>query len=441
MTVIDLGDVSAPPADSRPPAPARRSRRVAAGVALLCAVTLGAAAPAPEPPVRELWSTDAARGGGTALTADTLYLTRRTGGQPVLTAFELATGAVRWARPLPDGFGDGDPAPIRVADGMVRLPGSPRVVEFPAGEEPQGWFTYPGELAVLDAATGAQRWRMSGEIQASTRESALLADRDARGELRAMRLVDAHTGDILWDRALAHVREVLIQYAGDRPARIVTVGGTGEITVHRYADGAPVAHRPAPGHGTGQDTVATIAGEQLVVTSTDRLGATITAYRLDDPATRLWSIRTVRATLVTDCRPVLCLARGAEVAGLDPATGASRWLLPGKAGVDPVAPGRLLAYSDADPPREVLVDAATGRMIGDGGTGWPMPSDDSAGSRVLLRASRTDPARTVISRLDLDTGRVTDAGTVESTEGLDCDSTGRFLVCQRPGRTVVTAIG
>jgi hypothetical protein len=271
MSAIDLGDVSAPAG-----APTRRARgRIARGrvsrgwiaLALSGPLTLGAAAVPPRPRVHQLWTAEMAGEGGVALTEDVAFVARAASGRITMTAYDLATGAIRWARPLD--ARSGELMSISVADGMVQLGGPPAYAALPGGT-----MVYPAELTVLDAATGE-----------------------------------------------------------------------------------------------------------------------------------------------------------------------SRWLLTGRGGVNQAGPGRLLAYSNDEQPAQAVVDAATGRVLADAGAGWPMPASGTSGRVVLLRASATDPTRSVVSRIDPVDGRVTAIGTVESTEGVVCDGTGRFLVCQRPDRIVVTTLG
>ncbi|KUL40699.1 outer membrane protein assembly factor BamB family protein [Actinoplanes awajinensis] len=436
MSVIDLGEVRAHEPAEHPvaePLPLRGFRRAAvAVVAIACALTLGAAAPVPPPLVRDVWSTAGPRDGAMLIGTDTVYLT---GSQGEITAHDLATGTVRWSRTLDAGGG-----PSEEVAGLLLVLGSLKTVML-TGEDQSSTLMWSDGVIMLDPATGAERWRGPGDQLASTPDTMLLADRGDDGEARAMRLVTTRTGDVLWTRPLARAADAQIQYDDGRPARIVTTAPD-EINIYRYADGAPLAHR---GFTWTDDTRpesarATIAGDRLVVTWTDRRGSTVTAFRPDDLDTPLWSLRTLRYALVTPCGPVVCLAEGAEVSGLDPATGASRWQLPGPAGINVAGTGRLLAYTDRDPPSETLVDATTGRVLGDSAVGWQMNRTDPA-ARILLRAGRDDPDQVVISRMDLETGRVAVLGTVGSAEWHDCGSTARFLVCRRGDRVVVTAIG
>ncbi|GAA4592485.1 outer membrane protein assembly factor BamB [Actinoplanes octamycinicus] len=426
MTVIDLGDLSVHPDEPPAPPPARRlpRRPAAALVALLCAVTLGAAA-TPDPPlVHEVWSVPAEQGDGLATTEDTVYVARATDGRTVLSAYELATGATRWTRDLPWVSGGGL-LTFLAGDGMVQLADTPR---GSIGDRPEAF--YPSRATVVDAATGEVRWRTTGEVQHTTPEAVLLADRDDLGEITALRLAGARTGEIRWTRPVRRV--IRLELDG---SRIVTVTEAGEAAVYRYADGTPLA-RGRVAWNTDRDlgAQALIHDGRYVVTRTDPLGATVTAYRLTDLRPD-WSLRTLRSSLISDCGPVLCLSRGADVAGLEPATGTTRWVLAGQGFVNRAGPDRLLAAgTDTDQPAQTLVDAATGRVIAGLGPGWP-------DGDLLIGNTTGSPVRTVLSRMDLVAGRSTPVGTVESIEGVYCSVTGRFLACRRPGRIVVTAVG
>ncbi|GAA2894885.1 hypothetical protein Acy02nite_59350 [Actinoplanes cyaneus] len=394
-------------------------------IALICLFALAASGGPPVPQVRQLWTTGLTERDSFALTADTVYLVRRSG----LTAYDLATGAVRWRRDLPLPYSD--LTSMRVTDGMVLLGGPPEFVTAPGF--PSGAMAYPTELIVLDAATGADRWRAPGEVFDSTAGAVLLADRDAHGELHAMRLVGASDGVLRWTRPLTRALDVQTS-----PGRIVTTTA-GEVTTYRHDDGTPLASRRIEASQDWVNSTTMVSGERLLVTRADPRGATITAYRLDDLA-ELWSRRTLRGAYVTECGPVVCLSSGAELSGLDAATGEPRWSSSGWAGVDVAGPGRLLAYSTADEPEHALMDAATGRLLGRPSPGWPTPAGGPDGPRTLIRASATDPDRSVVSRIDPAGGRIVPIGTVVSPAVGPCSGGGRFLLCRRPGDLVVTAL-
>jgi outer membrane protein assembly factor BamB len=449
MTVIDLGDVSAEPATPDPaPGPVLlrpiRRRVTTTLVALLCALTLGTSATPGAPLVHETWSIGALEQGSLGVDEDTVYVAGDDGGQPVLTAYDLATGAIRWTRELPaDGLGL---MAFQVADGMVQLGDTPRVAigDVPGDDggtvgvdpvtgEVIAQVHGPTRTVVLDAATGAGRWQAAGEVLHSTPDAVLLGDRSATGEIRTLRLADAHTGAVRWRLPVPGAARWEVEPATGAPERVVTVTGAGEVSVHRFADGELIARRRVDWDGDAQNITTTVQDGRYFVTRTDPRGATVTAYRLAD-LTRLWSLRTIKSALVSDCAPVLCLALGAEVSGLDPETGAARWLLAEQGGVIEAGPGRVIAHSNAASPVQTLVESATGRVVGTLGPGWPS-------GPLLIRQSTDDPDRTVLSRMDLATGRITALGTVENTEQSYCVAAGRFLVCQRLDRLVVTAAG
>ncbi|WIM95620.1 hypothetical protein ACTOB_007743 [Actinoplanes oblitus] len=430
MALIDLGDLSAGPGEPpAPPPPVRRVRRRPAGaalVAVLCALALGAAA-VPEPSlVHDAWSVPAGQTDSLATDGDTVYLARATDGRTVLTAYAVATGTPRWSRDLPWVSGAGGLMTFLAGDGMVRLADTPRVAIHAPPDAP----VHPGSATVLDAATGAVRWRSTSEMMHATRDTVLLADRDDRGELRTLRLVGARAGETRWTRQVRRVAGLEVD-----GTRIVTTTLAGDAGVYRYTDGSLLSSgRVAWSTGDELGTQALIHDGRFVVTRTDPLGATIIAYRLSDLG-RDWSVRTLRSSLVTGCGPVLCLARGADVAGLEPATGAIRWVRTGQGVASPAGADRLIAAgTDANEPVQTLLDAATGRVLGNLGAGWP-------DGDLMVRTATTPPLRTVLSRIDLPAGRAVTLGTVESIEGAYCAVTGRFLVCQRTGRIVVTTTG
>ncbi|MFI1989533.1 PQQ-binding-like beta-propeller repeat protein [Actinoplanes sp. NPDC020271] len=425
MSVIELGDLSSPPAGPSASRPPMRFRGRLAIVALICALVLAASGGPPVAPVRRLWETGLTERDSVALTADAVYVVRRNG----MTAYDLATGAVRWRRDLPLPYSD--VTSMQVSDGMVLLGGPPEFVTAPG--YPSAAMAFPTELIVLDAATGADRWRSPGEVVDATADAVLLADRDAHGELHTMRMVGTRDGVVRWTRPLARALDVQTG-----PARIVaTTAGT--VTTYRYDDGTPLASRPV---ATGQDwfnSATMVAGGRLFVTRADQRGATVTAYRLDDLA-ELWNRRTLRGAYVTPCGPVVCLSSGAELSGLNPATGTPLWSTSGWAGVNVAGAGRLLAYSTAEQPEHVLMDAATGRVLGRPSPGWPTPAGGPDGPRTLIRASAADPDRSVVSRIDPVAGRIVPIGTVASPAVGPCSGGGRFLLCRGSDDIVVNAL-
>lgn len=426
MSVIELGDLSSPPVGPPPARSRARFRGWPAIVALLCAFSLSAAGVTPMAPVRRLWATGLTGSDGYAIGADAVYVVRR----DAMTAYDLATGAVRWRRDSPLPYGD--LTSMLVTDGMVQMGGPPEFVTAPG--YPSAAMAFPTELIVLDAATGAERWRSPGEVFESTADAVLLADRDAHGELHTMRMVGARDGVVRWTRQLGRALDVRTA-----PGRIVTTTAN-EVTTYRYDDGTPLADRRIETSEDWQNNTSTIADGRLLVTRADPRGATITAYGLDDLA-ELWTRRTLRGAYVTGCGPVVCLSSGAELSGLDAATGTPRWSTSGWAGVNVEGAGRLLAYSTAEQPEHALMDAATGHVLGRPSPGWPTPAGGPDGPRTLIRASASDPERSVVSRIDPAAGRIVPIGTVESPADGPCQGGGRFLLCRHPDGLVVTSLG
>lgn len=426
MPVIELGDLGSPPAGPLPRArsPFRARPGLAALLLLVTLAGLGAAAPPAKPLVRQLWTAGLEDSDGITFTGDALYLARKT----EIIAYDLATGSVRWRRERP---ADAEQLSSFVAaDGMVQLGGPPAYAPVPG--RVGSAMAYPAALIVLDAATGAERWRTPGEVVRSDPDEVLVADRDDHGELHALRMVGARDGVARWEQPLTGTLDARMS-----GSLIVTTTLAGDIGTYRATDGKPLVRRHLDGSDDRLNTTLMITGERLLVTRTDPRGATITAYRLDD-LTALWNRRALKTSYLTDCGPVLCLSEGAEVTGLDPASGAAQWRLTGRGGVNVAGPGRLLAYSTADQPTQVVVDAATGRVLGSPRRGWPVAA---SGPPVLLRAGTGDPARSVISRVDPVSGRITTIGTLPTPGDLPCYASGRFLLCRRPDGLVVTALG
>ena len=195
--VIDLDAV--PAGDERPGAPRRTDRRAVRRVAVallgvLCAVTLTGSSVPRSHAARVLWSIPY-NGQAFTLSADSLYLQARAGGRR-LEAYDLADGSLRWARPL------AGPSSIRISPtGDVLLPVN-------------GTAAGPGtarRTVALDAATGAERWRITGEIAALRGDRAVVVDWDRGGALAALAVVRLSDGRTVWARPA----EARVQWSAD----------------------------------------------------------------------------------------------------------------------------------------------------------------------------------------------------------------------------------
>lgn len=363
-----------------------------------------------------LWATGYDRDNDTVtLTPSALYVFH----QRKLTAYDLAGGATLWE----------EPAPAVVASTPVVENG---VVVAPDGferyfERPDLLLSRTTRTIARDARTGAQLWTAPGAEQDVTAQSVLLADDD--GGVPLLRDVGLRDGRTLWSRPAPGLVDAVV--AGDA---VVTASADGTLTVMRYADGSVTRTEKVPWPG---DARLSVAAGHLIVTSQGTSGQANTVYRPDTLA-ELW--RTGGALF--DCGAVVCGTVAGALAGYDPDTGSARWRVAGMTVAWPAGDDRIVAASDLDG-RFRLIDPASGRTLGAGGTGlgsWrpvarTVVSDAAPGpSAYLIRDENT------LVRLDLSTGGQYSAGTIDGSGWIGCSHVEKYLLCLQESRLTVTAV-
>jgi outer membrane protein assembly factor BamB len=453
MTVIELGDVTSGSEQPQPVEPPRGyDRRLirragAALVAAACLVTIAASAP-PEPSraLRTLWSIPFDSADRYSVTPDSVYAARQDAlGQ--LEARDLATGAIRWAVDMPEPTGWPTFVP---AAGVVLIPYGRVAKEVKA---PDG-STYVNEIyrdtMALDARTGTELWRRSGEIYLATDDGVLLSDRDVDAdEVRALRLVRIRDGAMVWTRADLHAQRVTA--GGPDPARpdlLVTVAPAGAVEILRLADGFRVSagrviwNVGSPDQGTYTDVF--VDGARLYVRVAGQNSSALTAYAFDT-FRRIWRINGTDAVAAYPCGTLVCGIEQHGFTAYDPATGAIRWRNPEIRNAWPASSGRLVAdggrlvADSAD--HWTLIDEATGRLVADLGGGSPVPDLDGRVA-YLVRATTAPRGRTAVSRIDSDTGTVGVRGAIDWVTDGSCQATGDHLVCATvAGQLIVTLVG
>ncbi|MFC4067704.1 outer membrane protein assembly factor BamB family protein [Actinoplanes subglobosus] len=454
VSVIDLGDVSYSPDDPEDYRDGRRaidrirvSRAARVALVLLVALFLGGSG-LPGPPVlREMWSVPFSEADSMVIGGDALYVRRSLLGVSELTAYDLATGTIRWTR----GTGPG-PAwmGIEPRPQVLLLPGEEQVSEVRAEDGSSISFSYGGTLTALDPATGEALWERPGlQYWDSPGDTMLMFERVRDGSISWIRLVRTRDGSTVWERrAAAGTDNVVVQFDGDVPTRVVTADPEGELTVLRYTDGTVVTSGIVPwtpmSYSTGAGTSLNAVAGRIIVADTG-LGpqldeSRVTAYRTDD-LVKLWSRDTSGWPNVQDCGPVICLGTAQDqIEGVEPETGAKRWGMPGGQFVGTLpGTGNVLVAGTDDKPLQTLVDAATGRVIGTGGSGGLLHHDPVDGSVTLLRGRELTSS--AVSRLDTATGRSTTLGVVSGGNQRYCIGEGRRIACTTGDRLVVTAVG
>lgn len=447
MTVIELGEVTSSPGENPDdlPSPGLDRRLVRqAGLAVLSVLVVlvvnGSEVPQTRG-VRPLWSVPAVESDGSTVTTDTAYLQRTGPGSVRLTAYALATGAVRWSREIAATVGYVQPVE---AAGIVLLPTDRRTVELTRGEDDLVAPEFHRETIALDARTGAERWRAAGEPQTVADDTALMTEYTDEGTFARIRLIRLADRSTVWAKEIAGVQNHTVALQGDRPDRLITATGAGEVSVFRYADGSLVTRAkipwvtPRPEEGYFNDLIA--GDDYLVVNRAQRETFELTVYRIDT-MTELWHAKDTNGYAFFCGSAGLCLNLGDGIVAHDTATGKRRWHLERAANIWPVSDGRLVLDDGVDDGHPTLVDAVTGTPIGAPARGSAVWSPRPDEALLLLRATVSPPGRTSVTRWDLRTGRLDLLGSVGLLPGHRCQTVARYLACARESRFEVIAVG
>jgi hypothetical protein len=167
--------------------------------------------------------------------------------------------------------------------------------------------------------------------------------------------------------------------------------------------------------------------------------STTTVFRASD-LTRLWSVDTTAGGLAP-CGPVTCLQSLSGISGLDPDTGRELWTQPGERGARAVGTDRLLLSQMTDNGDNVLVEASTGRTIGEPTAGQVLWNVAEHGSVLVLRHTRQPADKVSVTRLNLTTGATRVLGVIDLVIEPTCWDLERYLACPIQNKLVVTAVG
>ncbi|MEV0898659.1 PQQ-binding-like beta-propeller repeat protein [Actinoplanes sp. NPDC049802] len=448
MTVIELGDVSGVPADSPESAPRAEFRQGSVrrmaliGLALLCAVLLGASARPVPAGFRQLWSAPFGQNDTMAIRDDVVYVHRDDGGGARLTAYAVETGKVLWER---DTGTQMSWLHAGQNQEVLLIPGDEQTVEVEFEDGSYGVEIFGGTVTAMDPATGERLWKHPGTLKGSdTGDTVLLHEYD-RKNLIAIRLVRARDGSVVWERRLKGAETAMLQLDGTAPAHVVVLGAAGETTVLRYADGVTAAQRRLPwieqqptlGRGS---SLSTATGLVLVNDNVTQRQGKVTAYRVGT-LERAWERETAENPYVQDCGPVLCLGDGTNVVALDPASGAERWRRSGYPGVSPLPDDRVLISGTGEDVQQTLIHAEDGRVIGAGARGYVLHHDREADIMMLSLSLPPDNSRSVLRRLDLRTGRSVVLGVIPVAGDGFCGGDGRYVGCRDGDRITITDVG
>ncbi|PRX22137.1 outer membrane protein assembly factor BamB family protein [Actinoplanes italicus] len=422
--MIDLGDLSAPeyPRPDRRPRHRYRWRDLGlAFAAALCLVSLHSV-PDAGPTLRLLWASPFDRTLIAQAGSGTVYVHRAVGFGGELIAHDLATGKIRWTIPT---------TPDAVTAGWLVVHPEPGLVLLP---------TATGAV-VLDATTGATLWQLTGSVEGRTAQTLLIRD-GGDGRASTLRLVGARDGRTIWQRPIGEVRTMRVRTDDERPAVIAL--DDGDLTLFRYDDGEILGRSDLPESGIDSPQLS-FSGDRLLVTGFFDSRVTVTAHLLDDLA-ESWRTEIRGWGAVDDCGPVVCVATPAGVSGREPGTGTERWFVPGAQGMSPISDDRLVMFGSSSAadglPAISVLDATTGRRLGDEVSGMPSSSITGEGRLIVLHPQGPPIDPTSVYDLDVVTGRRTLLGQVGyEIVNEPYELAGHYLIRQRQGRVQVMSVG
>jgi hypothetical protein len=313
-------------------------------------------------------------------------------------------------------------------------------------------------FTMLDASTGAARWRHAGTPIAASADGARYLLREhgappgctggtdmrapagsAAGNPADDRLValDTTTGAAGWTRSL-NPSTVVVPIAADSgsPAGMVTGSGLATVSglVTLAPDGGWQSLDPATGlprttvqlpaaattAGTESPSVRLVSVGRMLVLAAPLPGVSAVVLSGHDPVTLAprWTVQLPLPSadvVYQPCGNLLCVEGPDSTAALDPATGTVRWRLDGLVR----QAGQRIAVATQVPAADStrLIDVATGRVTRTLAHSVVVGTAAPAARLVL---SRMDGGRTTFSLLDLDTGDLRAVG----------DATGRYDSCQ-----------
>jgi hypothetical protein len=191
---------------------------------------------------------------------------------------------------------------------------------------------------------------------------------------------------------------------------VVAPGGAVEILGladgHRVSAGRVAWDAGSPEEGAYTDVF--LDGARLYVRVAGQNTSALTAYALNT-FRRIWWINGTDAVAAYPCGVMVCGIEQDGFTAYDPATGAIRWRSTDIRNAWPASSGRLVADGGRPVADGVdhwtLIEEATGRLVTDLGGGTPVADLDGRVA-YLVRPSTSPRGRTVVSRIDSDTGTV-----------------------------------
>jgi outer membrane protein assembly factor BamB len=435
MSTIELGEITSEPhSEAVHEFHGRLPRRLALGAALLLCLfgVTRSALPAP-PGVRPLWSVPITGEGNNTLGSDAAYVQGSVDGRTRLTAYDLATGTVRWA--TAGGYSLLGYAQLAESAGLLLLPADPVVSQ-------QGVQFHRTTIA-LDARNGHTLWSAPGEAMVVSGGDVLMAEHDGDGGFTRLRLLRLDGRAPVWQRDVADVASIALALAGDNPDKIITVTDDGDADVLRFADGDLVAHARIPWNKSDleqrQYNELAVSGDHLVVNRSRQEHADLSVYRLDTLAEQWHADGTDGYAF--PCGTGICLDNDKGLTAYDTDSGRVRWRLSGIGNGWSASSDRIVAAQPGDGAAQHLVDPETGRQVGADGTGETVWTAEPQRALLTLKATTSPPGHTSITRWDLATGRRDLLGSMERITVNRCQAVAHYLGCFDGDAFTVTAVG
>ncbi len=433
--MIDLDLVLPPEAvATRPPA----GRAVKAAVlAVVTLLGLGASA-APRADISRVLTVGSAPASAYMLSADAVFVSEAAGGlqdDSVLRKLALDGGEVLWSTALPETARE------------ILLQADARALLVVMANR---------TTTAVDADSGRVLWRSPGIVTDLTTDAALIASYAPDRRTALLRLVSSRTGTALWQRPVevnATWRVLTRSPSDPRPHRLVVISEDGAATTLRFDTGTALAStdldvRLREWEGNYREdyrddfSELSSVGDALYVVAKHGGEVTLTAYDGNTLTVR-WRAAGVPPGRVDACGSVLCVAdlsvfgsdpsvvtANREIVAVDPATGARRWTSRDWQYVSALSADRLVASAGAGNARQApwrLLDAATGRVVGDLGVGKPL-TDRAGGPQRFVHPDTARPQRVWVSSVDLPTGRSSVLGSIDRVT-TSCDAVGAHITC------------
>ncbi|WP_433369661.1 PQQ-binding-like beta-propeller repeat protein [Actinoplanes sp. CA-142083] len=426
MSTIELGEISPEPGGELDHVPWRRLGLAAS--LLFCLICAASTRPMPNA-VRPLWSVPTSDADSTTLGPETLYLHH--GGE--LTAYDLATGAVRWRTEAKDTLGY-----AQLAGSLLLLPADPQM-----GRQDGLYGQFIRSTVALSAATGEWLWTAPGEPMALSDDTVLMADYTGTGAFARLRLIRLGDRGTVWQHDATGVISFAFAIGPDGPTRVVTVTDDGLAEVLRFADGGRLARarlpwaRAKPEQGQYNDLAA--SGNHLVVNRNEQGHAELSVYRLDTLAF-LWRADGTDG-YAFPCGSGICLNNQQGLTAYDADTGRQRWHVPGSGNGWAAGDDRVVVDEPGEVGEQYLIDAGTGARVGENSPGETVWNTEPDEALLVLKPTETPSGRTSIARWDLVTGRREVLGSIDRITVNRCQAVAHYLGCYQNDAYSVTAVG